>query len=231
MVVSILLKSGNRERLVYENSSYASRKFLKPKFSILGITFTDGEFWAVQRHFVVRHLRDLGFGKQLMEERIKEELEEVLSIIDSTNSDVPISPILAPAIINVLWTLTAGTRISRDNQQLQKLLDLMDARAKAFDMSGGALTRYPWLRHVLPEGTGYNLIKRLNGELYSFFMKSINEHHEKWSEGKNEDLIYAFITEMKRQDPKTDTTFTGKWHKRQETESWFRNGGCGQPAA
>lgn len=176
---------------------------------IAGITFTDGLLWAVQRQFVLRHLRDLGFGKQLMEERIKEELTEVLSIIDATETDVSIAPVLAPAIINVLWTLTAGTRISRNNEQLQSLLDLMDMRAKAFDMSGGTLTRHPWLRHIFPERTGYNLIKKLNEGLNSFFMKSINEHHRNWSEGKDDDLIYAFITEMKRQDPQTQSTFTG----------------------
>lgn len=40
-----------------------------------GITMTDGPLWEEQRPFALKHLRDLGFGKTLMEDLILAELK------------------------------------------------------------------------------------------------------------------------------------------------------------
>ena len=46
---------------------------------------------------------------------------------------------LAPRVLNVLWAVTGGRRFSHSDKQLTYLLDLMDLRARAFDMAGGVL--------------------------------------------------------------------------------------------
>ena len=64
-------------------------------------------------------------------------------------------------------------------------------------------------RFVAPEKSGYSLIKSLNSEFHAFFIEIINEHLETYSiEKAGEDLIYAYIKEMKAQDSKSPTTFT-----------------------
>lgn len=74
----------------------------------------------------------------------------------------------------------------------------MKERSKAFDMSGGWLNTMPFLRFIAPEKTSYNLIKRFNVELQSFFNPIIEEHKSDFSADRaDEDLIYAFINEMK----------------------------------
>lgn len=52
--------------------------------------------------------------------------------------------------------------------RLQYFNDLMERRARAFDMSGGILSTFPWIRYVAPETSGYNLLTKLNNELKSF---------------------------------------------------------------
>lgn len=145
-----------------------------------------------------------------MEYMITEELREALQVLEADADRVQIGKILAPSVINVLWALTAGSRISRTDPRLQNLLELLNRRSKAFDMSGGTLSQHPWLRYIAPEKTGYNLLQKLNKELRELFMATINEHHQQWSEGRNDDIIYSFITEMKRSD-KAESTFTGNW--------------------
>lgn len=168
----------------------------------------DGEFWATQRSFVVRHLRSLGFGKKVMEKKIREELCDILDIISSDGEKLHIGRILSQAVINVLWSLTAGKRITRDDSRFNKLLDLLTKRSRAFDMSGGVLNQHPWLRFFAPEQTGYNLINQLNAELKDFFMDTINEHHATWTQGRKDDLIYSFISEMKQANG-SSKVFTG----------------------
>lgn len=179
-----------------------------PNFS--GVTCTDGDLWHIQRSFVVTHLRNLGYGKKPMEEFIREEIHEVLNILNQKGEEIRIGTILAPAVINILWALTSGSRISRSDQRLDVLLKLLDKRSKAFDMAGGTLTQIPWLRFIAPEATGFRLIQDLNKQLWSLLREVIAQHLEHWSDDKkNDDLIYSFIAEMKNSEGE-ETTFTGK---------------------
>lgn len=85
---------------------------------------------------------------------------------------VNIGKILAPSILSVLWALAAGKRLMRSDSRLKRLLELLDYRARAFDMAGGSLNQFPWLRFIAPEKTGYNLVTKLNSELRNFLMVS-----------------------------------------------------------
>lgn len=174
-----------------------------------GITCTDGSLWTEQRNFAVRHLREAGYGKVQMDNHIRNECNDLIEFIDKLN-ETPTWPgqFLAPSIISVLWYLTASKKIERTDIRLNRLLELLQKRSKAFDMSGGMLSQMPWLRFIAPEKTGYNLICNLNKELHEFFMDHINEHKENFSKEKIEhDVIYAYINEMKNREGTLNNTF------------------------
>lgn len=144
-----------------------------------------------------------------MEEQIQCQLNELVDVI-SEYKGRPVWPgkFLALSVINVLWTFTAGKKMSRCDDQLIHLLELMKQRSRAFDVSGGWLNTMPFLRFLFPERTSYNLIKRFNAELYRFFMPIIEDHKERFTVDKvDEDLIFAFINEMNQTTDKT-TNFT-----------------------
>lgn len=159
----------------------------------------------VQRSFVVRHLRELGFGKPVMENMIKDELSAIIDTLSESSEDIKIGRCLAPSILNVLLSLIGGSRISRDNKNLMNLLELFNRRSKAFDMSGGTLSQHPWLRFIAPERSGYNIVNQVNNELKTYFMTIIEQHIADWQEDRKDDLIYAYITEMKKE--KHDSSF------------------------
>ncbi|CRK95079.1 CLUMA_CG008557, isoform A, partial [Clunio marinus] len=176
----------------------------------LGITCTDGKLWNEQRSFVMRQLRNVGYGKSRMEDQIQSELKELTHSIEEFEGKPiwPLKDLLPPSVINILWIFTTGKRIPRNDERLAKFLNILARRSKAFDLSGGILTSMPYLRHVAPERTGYNLIRKLNEEFYKFFMEIIEDHLATYSEEKsNDDLIYAYIKEMKLQENKSDSSF------------------------
>lgn len=155
------------------------------------------------------HLRRSGYGRIQMEEQIQGQLNELLDEIANYDEE-PVWPgsFLALSVINVLWTFTAGKQMTRCDDQLKRLLELMKQRSQAFDMSGGWLNAMPFLRFIAPEKTSYNLIKRFNAELYQFFMPIIEDHKKRFSDDKiDEDLIFAFINEMNKATDK-NTNFT-----------------------
>ena len=145
-----------------------------------------------------------------MEIQIQNELNELLDLLKNLNEEsVWPGEILPPSVINVLWTFTTGQRVPRTDDRLQRLLKLLGQRSKAFDMSGGTLNQMPWLRFIAPEKTGYNLIKRFNEELNQFFKVSVDQHHRDYDESKaSDDLIYAYIKEMKKRENDPNSTFT-----------------------
>ncbi|XP_077302193.1 cytochrome P450 305a1 [Arctopsyche grandis] len=172
-----------------------------------GITGVDGPLWQEQRQFAMRHLRNVGFGKPIMEEYIIEELHQLIKSCGESHDNISLNLLLAPHVLNVLWMFTAGKRIDKEDARLPQLLTLLKTRSGAFDMCGGFLNQFPELRFILPEWTGYNLLKKLNSQLYDFFMDAINDHKKTISVA-NEDLIHTFLCEMNERKDDKNSTFS-----------------------
>lgn len=96
-------------------------------FTHTGLIFTQGPLWEEQRKFTVRHLRDLGFGKTSIENQIKDEINELINeIADTAKADpqrvVNFKGIFSISVLNVLWSFVGGKRFSRDDKDLQRLM-------------------------------------------------------------------------------------------------------------
>ncbi|KAL0902289.1 hypothetical protein ABMA27_000192 [Loxostege sticticalis] len=160
----------------------------------MGITFADGPLWREHRQFTVKHLRNIGFGKTGMEREIQSELSNILNYIDK-NNDKAINPksVLPAAVMNVLWKYVAGERIKEE--RLKFLLDLLNARSKAFSMAGGWLNQVPWSRFFFPELSGYSLIAKMNQQISEIIDEAIEKH--KTNMTQENDFMYSFLKEMK----------------------------------
>jgi hypothetical protein len=98
-------------------------------------------------------------------------LETLLREGGGGRREVRVGGYVTPCVLNVLWVLVTGVRFSSwDDARLQHLLQLMSQRARAFDMSGGTLNLFPWIRFIAPEWSGYRIITRINNELTAIIM-------------------------------------------------------------
>ncbi|XP_042882706.1 cytochrome P450 2C42-like isoform X2 [Penaeus japonicus] len=93
------------------------------RHSALGILGSSGELWHGQRRFVLRHLRDLGFGKTSLEPLMVLEVKELMDHI-ALQRDTPIvmQRFFNRSIINVIWAMVMGKRYSYDDAKLATLL-------------------------------------------------------------------------------------------------------------
>ncbi|KAJ8727454.1 hypothetical protein PYW07_001573 [Mythimna separata] len=179
----------------------------------LGIFFTDGYFWHVQRRFSLRYLRDYGFGRRddtleaVMSQEIKEMLDMRLSgpkypgEMEIVKGDLVYMPFffsipfingvvqvfsrstLPRSEYHALWTLAKGTLIFQRNSN---------------DM-GGALSLTPWLKDVLPNYSGYNNLVKGNQVLLDFFTKIVNEVQESHDETYDRHFLDMYLTKMKQE--------------------------------
>uniref|UniRef100_A0A1B0CBY9 Cytochrome n=1 Tax=Lutzomyia longipalpis TaxID=7200 RepID=A0A1B0CBY9_LUTLO len=178
-----------------------------------GITFTDGSLWKEHRCFTVKRLKTLGFGSNRMKELIEKEICSFKGAIDeqmAKEGSLWPGQFLKSSVMNILWTMVVGD--DREHSVMSEtLVKLLEERIKSFDLSGGALSDLPWLRFLVPEYSGYNLLCRINSKVQEILQKIINDHHRRFTEDKaNDDFIYAFIQEMKNQEGMGNSTFTDR---------------------
>jgi hypothetical protein len=110
-----------------------------------------------------------------MEDMITKEVVDLLETLKKEGNggrrEITVGRYVTPCVLNVLWVLVTGKRFSSWNDsRLRQLMQLMSRRAKAFDMSGGTLNQFPWLRFFAPEWSGYNIITRINADLKETIM-------------------------------------------------------------
>lgn len=159
-----------------------------------GITMNDGPEWKEVRSWAVRTLRTVGFGKREMSELIKDELVLILENLKDGGVR-EMRPMINSAVINVLWSLATGKRLC-EGPRLRYVIELLERRTRAFDMAGGILSTFPWIRFIAPESSGYNLLTSINKEIKKLLMEVISEHKKKYVHGSESDLIDMFFREM-----------------------------------
>lgn len=74
-----------------------------------GLGSSSGELWQEQRRFALRHLRDLGMGRNSIERHIQREaLELVESLKKLAGEPIDMNYSLNISITNIVWALIAG---------------------------------------------------------------------------------------------------------------------------
>lgn len=92
-----------------------------------GIIFNNGDGWSTQRRFSIRTLRDFGFGKQSLEAAMNFEIDNMIETYSRTVGDVLISSDFNLPIINILWQLVAGTRITPEDPEATRMVELVNS--------------------------------------------------------------------------------------------------------
>ncbi|XP_058122926.1 methyl farnesoate epoxidase-like [Anopheles ziemanni] len=168
----------------------------------LGVALADGPNWEVQRKFAVRTMKQLGMGRNEFVRVIEREVHELVENFRqraATGEVFPMSSSLDIALLNVVWVMMAGQRYEFENARLKWLADTIHKTFHVIDISGGTLNRFPWLRHVCPESSGYGPMMRLLKPLWAFLEETIelirrNPH----CADRRDCLISAFLVEMSR---------------------------------
>ncbi|KAF6201395.1 hypothetical protein GE061_005843, partial [Apolygus lucorum] len=89
----------------YETRTWGTRR---------GLLLTDEEFWVEQRRFVLRHLRDFGFGRRTMAELVEQEAEHLVNYFkEKVNAEkggavIEMADAFGVNVLNTLWMMMAS---------------------------------------------------------------------------------------------------------------------------
>ncbi|XP_013101803.1 probable cytochrome P450 304a1 [Stomoxys calcitrans] len=200
-------------------------KIREPNLNIAGIFFNEGAGWKEQRRYVLRYLRDFGFGRRFeeLELVIQEELTDMLDLIrkgpryDHEKSYVKeggyrilLPYFFNPFSANSVFHIIFNERFPRSEQaKIWKLIRLGTQFQRAGDDYGKLLSIMTWIRHIFPNWCSYNTLMESNAYMYKFFEKLVDRHLDTYDESAERNFIDMYISEMKKAEKEgnTETTF------------------------
>ncbi|CAL8133539.1 unnamed protein product [Orchesella dallaii] len=188
----------------------------------VGMFSSEGDLWETHRRFLLRQLRDFGFGKSSMETLIMDEVNEVLETFKKQEGK-PVKNVrvsLRLAIVNALWTILSSQRFKHDDPKLSQLTDSAINTFNDIFENGSLIIFMPWLRYVLPEYSGFNAIRRVVDQFKNFLEGTVKEHKESLQEENLKDFIDVYLAEMKKAKDET-SHFYGIKAERQLVATMF----------
>jgi len=111
--------------------------------------------WRELRRFMLKSLRDLGYGKSASEDAVLHEaqliIDNIKKKIDENDGVVKLGNIFNCAALNVVWNLIAATKFEYDDPNMAKLVDAVNSfMVVGKDVIGKPFGNMPWLRFFPP---------------------------------------------------------------------------------
>ncbi|KAF7990345.1 hypothetical protein HCN44_000150 [Aphidius gifuensis] len=177
-----------------------------------GVLFTDGKTWTDQRRFSIKCLKDLGWGRQTMEELILEDAGGLIKNIETLSKKGVIknlNNLTNSAVINSLWSLIGGTRydVAKGDAKIMKTLQILNDSIRESNVSGGLLNHFPFLRFIAPRLSGYRTITDRYRLMWSFFSAEVSSHKASKKPGIMRDLIDTYLEEIKEHEEDPTSSF------------------------
>ena len=132
-----------------------------------------GPFWKDQKRFVLKTLRDYGFGKK-SEQNIQEEAKNLISYISlksNCNEDFLIKDIFNIPVVNVIWRMVANKTFQMDGSEGHEFVRTLDEILSKRDMK----TAIPILGKYTPV---FRRRVELMKQMKDSMMEIINEHEK-----------------------------------------------------
>ncbi|PNF22710.1 putative cytochrome P450 304a1 [Cryptotermes secundus] len=175
---------------------------------LLGVILADGPLWAHQRRYMLRHMRDFGFGTRSasLENLVQQEIQDMVDILNGKKQDKGIyrdglallPDLFFHILLNAIWSMYAGDRFSYTDHGHARFIAQQGIKfVRANDPTGRALALTPWIRHIFPQKSGFTQIRNTNTKLVEVIKKTIDEHIRTHSEDHMRDFIDIYIKEMK----------------------------------
>ncbi|CAI4223962.1 unnamed protein product [Auanema sp. JU1783] len=176
-----------------------------------GVVDTNGDFWRDHRRFTLHQLRDLGLGKNAMEERVLIEVEELTkSLLQKKNGRVEkMQDIIDIGVGSIINQLLFGYRFDENcRDEFMTLKDLLSDQMRLFGKpqflvisAFPKVAKLPYFKGMMDEV----LLGR--DKIFEFLNKQIAAHMEDMKNRDSEeptDFTEAFLEERKNREKKGD---------------------------
>ncbi|KAG8335910.1 hypothetical protein J6590_057236 [Homalodisca vitripennis] len=175
-----------------------------------GQFFIDGDRWTEQRRFMLRNLRDFGFGTRStqLEKIMEEEIRDFIDLVQTKNHEgfcsdgkVKVPPVFYAYFTNLALQVFLGTRIPPSQyQKLKKFVSDCYCFSRNLDPTTGAIGLTPWVRHFAPGFFGFTSLVKSNDCIKEFIHEVTNDHKGTFMSDALRDFCDTYLKEIKDKD-------------------------------
>ncbi|CAG2172580.1 unnamed protein product [Oppiella nova] len=208
----VVLNDWEAVRDALNKDAFLGRPFHSPFTAIAetkSLADESGEVWRDQRRSALQILRDLGFGKGSMEDRITDEISYLTKCIDETNGEpMNIHEVLVPSMSNNICHLVFGHRMDFNEPKRQLFDKQLDQAVSRISVIGVLAMSPIWFSKLFFKlGGSFN--KKVFNAVISIFESEISSHRKSLDTNNKRDYIDGYLAEMEvrqRKDPNTHFT-------------------------
>lgn len=176
-----------------------------------GIVAVDGDKWKEQRRFSLSTLRDFGFGKTLMEDKISQETNLMLRELREKSEFADDCDVILPlkyCVGNIIASMAFGKTFPRGNNEFEAYQKHLDEVLRLLPKSQ-LLTFFPFLKYTCPNFFNYGKLMSLTKEIQGFLMAQISSHlTDEPTNTEISDIASAFAQEMRKQSSDANSFYT-----------------------
>nr|XP_050037674.1 cytochrome P450 2U1-like [Dermacentor andersoni] len=199
----------NTKELLWRSSTFVGyRDFYK------GVGSLNGEAWSANRKFCLSMLRDLGFAKTAMEDRMMEEFGRVADSIGETGGrPLSVSDYVMPCAFNNIVSFFYGRQLTHDHPTRRELHCVMKRVSLA--MYSGSFHQFlPWklrkLLSYLPFTRNYR-IKESLAQLEAVSEKQVEESQAAKFGDECKDFIQGYMKKIEESRGESNPLFTDRY--------------------
>lgn len=163
------------------------------------------------KYFTLSALKELGFGKTILEKKIHDEIRCVVEELRVKNGCAfDISRLLQNSVSNVMCSLIFGHRFHYNDTKFHRLVVILTERFKRTSLIS-ELYRFPQPGSPLSKLLSFwKSTHDWKWELNTFVENEIELHSQQHPETKTKDFINAFTKEMENRKDDPLSIFTGE---------------------
>ncbi|KAH9489494.1 Cytochrome P450 2C3 [Bulinus truncatus] len=201
-----------KETLMKRGEDFSDRPFNVGDFVSempgLGVVCSSGHVWKEQRSVSLHILRDFGLGRNILAERIQEEVSHYLRLLASYNGKpTDIKIMTSTSTANIMSSILFGHRFEYTDVSFQKLITYMNELLVEFSTSG-VVNFIPMLRHLPGNLFGLKQMEKKIDKLYELFQVFIDQTCVGGNSSAN--FISQYKEEQKKRAENGETTMNDK---------------------
>ncbi|XP_046567705.1 cytochrome P450 2D26-like [Haliotis rubra] len=180
--------------------------------AIVCVVGTSGELWREQRRFALNTLREFGAGRNIMEDKIHEEISQFIEAFEAEQGQgFDCKRLVCNAVSNVICSTVFGKRFEYTDPLFITFLKAMDENVANVG-AVGVLNVLPIVRFLPGDLFKFKVTMQNVEKVESLLIDPMTEEHLKNHDDDNvDDFIHAYIKEMRlRKAKQEDTTLDSK---------------------
>ncbi|XP_067651954.1 cytochrome P450 2U1-like [Haliotis asinina] len=173
-----------------------------------GLGGTSGIVWREQRRFALNTLREFGAGRNIMEDKIHEEISQFLETLEAERGqEFDCKRQVHNAVSNVISSTVFGKRFEYSDPLFNKFMRAMEENFANVG-AAGVLNVLPVMRFLPGDPFKFKITMQNVDTVISLFIKPmIKEHLQNQDDDNVDDFTHAYIKEMRlRNEKQEDTT-------------------------